>query len=226
MIPRCQLLERRWPVRSSRTGRALRIAVATLACGITLAVSGCSLLPAHLPRPTLPKLNDLRSLAPFGNPEDDAEVQASPSPSSSATAPEQATPTPSALPDPTDCLKREVINLRINKDGGDYGFGGEIFVEFQVRFTNNCAQEVKAVEYEARFRDAFDDEIMYCFGKVSVKIPVGVSKNSPKDTGCYVGAGEPSYQSWTVVSKADVTSEATVTRVVFKDGSISSRSVI
>jgi len=226
MTPRCQLLERRWPVRSSRPVRALRIAVVVLACGVSLAVSGCGLVPDNLPRPTLPKLSDLRALVPFGTAEEDAMVQASPSPSPSATASGEATPTPSALPDPTDCLKREVINLRINKDGGDYGFGGEIFVEFQVRFTNNCAQEVKAVEYEARFQDAFDDEIMYCFGKVTVKIPVGASKSSPKDTGCYVGAGEPSYQSWTVVSKADVTSEATVTRVVFKDGSISSRSVI
>lgn len=200
--------------------------MAAVVCGLTLAVSGCSLLPANLPKPKLPTLSDLQALTPFDGKDSSSGVEAAPSASASADASAEPSVQPSPLPDPTDCLKREIINLRINKDGSDFGFGGEVFVEFQVKFTNNCSQEVKAVEYEARFTDAFKDEIMYCFGKVSVKIPVGASKNSPKDTGCYVGAGEPTYQSWTVANKADVKGEATITRVVFMDGAISSRSVV
>ena len=226
MIPRCQLLERRWPVRSSNRNRRLHSAVVATVCGLTLLISGCSVLPDNVPRPKLPTLSELRALTPFDEQGEQSSAQPTPSATPSPETTTTPTATPSPLPDPTDCLKREIINLHINKDGTDYGFGGEVFVEFQVKFTNNCSQEVKAVEYEARFTDAFKDEIMYCFGKVSLKIPVGQSKNSPKDTGCYVGAGEPTYQSWIVANKADVKGEATVTRVVFKDGEISSRSVI
>ncbi len=241
MTPRCQLLERRWPVLSSSsrrrwTRRTVGIATALAAMTLTSVLAGCSAVPVNLPQPQLPKLPDLSALGlqdllpfdfgPFqSTPRETPSASPSPSDTSDSASP-SAAPTPSALPDPTECLQREIVNLRIDKDGTDYGFGGEIFVEFQVRFTNRCTQAVKAVEYEATFQDAFRDEIMMCFGKVSLRIPVGESKSSPKNTGCYVGAGEPTYQSWTVANKADITSEAKVSRVVFADGSISSRVVI
>jgi len=209
-------------VRSSRR-RGPRVATNAIVLIGALSLSGCAAFP-------LLGAGGLGKSAQSPDPEPSAAVEsATPTPSAppeSASA--SASPAPASQPSTTagatDCLASKLVNLTFTRpDSGDLPIDG-VWVPFQVRVRNECGKDVKAFEFSAEFRDAFGDLILTCGGKVSIAVPGGASRNTAKDTGCTVYPDDPSYQSWTTVRRADLSTSVDISRIVFADGTVESAS--
>ena len=205
----------------SRTPARLGAVIALLGAVTTL-MTACG-LAGQRAFPTLPALPGILGLESTAKPGPPSLPTSAATPThSSASQPSPTRPSiESALPSPTSCLQARVVNLEFRQPGADESMPMDgVWVPFQVRVTNTCPSVVTAFEFDTEFTDAFKDPILSCSGKVSVRVPLGASRNTAKDTGCTVYADDPAYQSWTTVRKSDLTVDVTITRMVYADGTV------